>query len=716
MEVTQRILGKSLRQRTTAEFNTLVEKAIAGDIDSEYNLGICYLYGQNTDVNFKEALKWFEKASLQGDSSSGLLQAYFIEHGLDCDKIYSNAVDLYYKYSGVKEQAIDEKLQKKILKMDEDEIDKHLSQLKEKAEALSDNILSIDHFCIYNENSNSFSFPWTDSTRKQLRAAIAKYNTIVDEFEVYLNSFTSDTDDEKYGYWLFVYYDRLFLNKKLFNALLGRDSIYQQLKNDGFSVIDKDAYFEFALGRCLIDDNDPDDNDYIISGLIIVAGHDSSSLWQNMVGLWYEFYDANRDLLEAEKWYKLAISNKDKNAEANLVRLHGKKAYRLAINTEEGTSEERFKIAQSFKDNKENTNSWLISSALLGSKKALDSLKETYSVKKENLLSGEKETASYWSILEQEKNDNKKVKTSWKKLMKTENKAYESEVMRIRLAEERKKQEEERKRRQKIKEEERRRRQKIQEAENRRLKAIQDEAKRKELEEKRIARQEKWEEFKYKLKKYLIIIGVLFVLGLIGEYYCKNEVEEPAPQKVVDTTATVQEPPVEKEKNPTFETVMNLVQNTIDNDFSSASSSIIEAAGMTLLKENVDSSAYETGGYIMSDIIYGKNLSLAEDGSFQVEDGSKSSYMLRIQAETSSGAVMAFSNEKAASTFWEQACNHGLLKDENGNYYYVREQIPSGITEVESASLWNEYKPVFILGVPTKSDNGMYCVSIGIDF
>lgn len=235
---------------------------------------------------------------------------------------------------------------------------------------------------LYLESANSFSFPWTDSTRKQLRAAIAKYNTIVDEFEVYLNSFTSDTDDEKYGYWLFVYYDRLFLNKKLFNALLGRDSIYQQLKNNGFSVIDKDAYFEFALGRCLIDDNDPDDNDYIISGLIIVAGHDSSSLWQNMVGLWYEFYDANRDLLEAEKWYKLAISNKDKNAEANLARLHGKKAYRLAINTEEGTSEERFKIAQSFKDNKENTNSWLISSALLGSKKALDSLKETYSVKK----------------------------------------------------------------------------------------------------------------------------------------------------------------------------------------------------------------------------------------------------------------------------------------------------------------------------------------------
>lgn len=48
------------------------------------------------------------------------------------------------------------------------------------------------------------------------------------------------------------------------------------------------------------------------------------------------------------------------------------------------------------------------------------------------------------------------------------------------------------------------------------------------------------------------------MLGLIGEYYGNNEVEEPAPQKVVDTTATVQEPPVEKEKIPTFETVMNL--------------------------------------------------------------------------------------------------------------------------------------------------------------
>ena len=45
--------------------NYLIE-ARHGEADAQYNLGLCYIYGNGVSQSFKEAAKWLEKAAKQG--------------------------------------------------------------------------------------------------------------------------------------------------------------------------------------------------------------------------------------------------------------------------------------------------------------------------------------------------------------------------------------------------------------------------------------------------------------------------------------------------------------------------------------------------------------------------------------------------------------------------------------------------------------------------
>ena len=80
------------------------------------------------------------------------------------------------------------------------------------------------------------------------------------------------------------------------------------------------------MGRCLIDDDDKNDNDYIISGLRIVAGLGNDPVWQFRTGLWYEYDPESKDLEEACRWYDKA-SGKMPYAVKAFTRIKAKEVY-----------------------------------------------------------------------------------------------------------------------------------------------------------------------------------------------------------------------------------------------------------------------------------------------------------------------------------------------------------------------------------------------------
>jgi TPR repeat protein len=51
---------------TPSEFEETKASAEAGDADAQYTLGELYRNGQGVEQDFKEALKWYQKAADQG--------------------------------------------------------------------------------------------------------------------------------------------------------------------------------------------------------------------------------------------------------------------------------------------------------------------------------------------------------------------------------------------------------------------------------------------------------------------------------------------------------------------------------------------------------------------------------------------------------------------------------------------------------------------------
>ncbi len=439
-EETNRITGKSLFLQQPEDFLSLQEQAQAGDVTAQYIVGICHLYGQNTKVDFNKALQCFEKAAQQGDKLAGLFLGYFYEAGIGRSVNYTQAINKYMTYSPSISVVDKTALWEKAKKIDENEIEQKLSEIYQKANSIGETILSISGFCVYSPIDNSFNFEWNDNTRSELKQSLEEYNRLVEEFKVYLDAYTSDTDDEKYGYWIYIYDDILNLTYETCNALVGRDSLFCYLDKAGLPAIEKNKNFEFALGRCLIDDNDDTDNDYIISGLLLVAGHDEDPIWQNKVGLWYEFRNENKDLVQAESWYKKAAALKLPAAEVNIERLKGEKEYKLITDKTEGSSEDRLKIVKSIRGNEELRNKWLLSAATLGNENATEQLYATIDVKGNYIYNKACNFEPSWKRIESEQDECKKRIDAWKQIVKSNRKKnIEEETRRIKEEEARRK-------------------------------------------------------------------------------------------------------------------------------------------------------------------------------------------------------------------------------------------------------------------------------------
>lgn len=73
----------------------LEQKADAGSVVAQSILGLCYLEGHETNVNYAEAFRWLSAASNNGASraTAGLARMY--AHGLGITRDLPKAIDLY---------------------------------------------------------------------------------------------------------------------------------------------------------------------------------------------------------------------------------------------------------------------------------------------------------------------------------------------------------------------------------------------------------------------------------------------------------------------------------------------------------------------------------------------------------------------------------------------------------------------------------------------
>jgi hypothetical protein len=267
---------------------------------------------------------------------------------------------------------------------------------------------------------------------------------------------------------------------EVIKALVARDYFENFLKENALQVFPADPYFNNALGRCLIDDDDASDNDYIISGLLNMAGHEDDALWQYRAGLWYEYCDNNLEPKTAAYWYEQA-KNGMPAAHIALERVKGSMQYRILDNSKEGTAQECQVLMNRSSKNPQNSVSWLIESALRGDKSALQRLEcNHFTPKGEKFVYYSKfmseSTKPYYSVLKEEAYADKEANKEWFSKMLKDKEAYYKRI----LDEERRKAEEQRRKEEAIR--------KAKEAEEAKLRA--EEARRRAEEAQRIAKEE----------------------------------------------------------------------------------------------------------------------------------------------------------------------------------------------------------------------------------
>ena len=85
-------------QRNFAEAVKYFRQAAERDYaDAQYNLGLCYLYGNGITKDYTKAVEWFRKAAAQSDADAQNNLGYCYENGYGVTKDYTKAVEWYRK-------------------------------------------------------------------------------------------------------------------------------------------------------------------------------------------------------------------------------------------------------------------------------------------------------------------------------------------------------------------------------------------------------------------------------------------------------------------------------------------------------------------------------------------------------------------------------------------------------------------------------------------
>ena len=387
---------KSLLRLTKAEIAELEKSAKEGDSRSQCKLAFCHMYGICGDVDFSTVQNLLKRASDSGDYIATLMLGFFYEHGLNLQaegaesKSYTLAIRYYSKGFELMNGIVVDRQASTTKGLSGNQLQTTVASLKKSLSS----VLSIKDFCRYSEEGH-FVFDWTDEVLERIVGALVPVSKAVRDFESQAKKALAEP--WALGSLEFEIQDQLLMPLEVCEAAAGRTVFRSLLVKQHFRKLSKDSYLDWAMGRCLIDDDDKEDNDYIISGLLIIAGHDSDPVWIYRTGLWYEYDQESRDLKEAHSWYSRASADFKPASEA-LKRIESSKEYGLLKDISFGTADDCSNIAQSYHQNRELANAWNIMAALRGDSGATRRLEQITALTEDP----KEESSPYYKIIDEE--------------------------------------------------------------------------------------------------------------------------------------------------------------------------------------------------------------------------------------------------------------------------------------------------------------------------
>lgn len=402
-----------LRSLSKEQISILKEDADKGDVLSQCKLSLYLLFHQVPQESKSFLLHYLNAAADRSESLANLLLGYIHEHAIGVPKNYSKAVESYSKaYDG-------------IILTDNSSINnfldiRHKRGAEECYKALInqiDRLITTKGLCSY--KNREFVFDWTKGVRDVVAESLPSLNQAISN----LNALSLESSEEDYpGRWEYRIQDKLYMPIEILKAVAARDYLEKYLTDCGYAILPQDRYFNNALGRCLIDDDDAYDNDYIIGGILLFAGHDSSSIWQYRAGLWYEHNDESLDSNAAAYWYEKAQKDMPSATDA-LKRVKGSVQFNILKNEKIGGVEDCQLLLDRTSKNRHGSITWLIEGACRGDESAVLRLEQQQIPSKgKTSIFGSPLSASekpFYEMLEEEKEADKKIVAQYLKKMES---------------------------------------------------------------------------------------------------------------------------------------------------------------------------------------------------------------------------------------------------------------------------------------------------------
>lgn len=120
----------SFHSSPNSEFENLKSAAEQGDIRAQSQMGDAYLFGEfDLNVDYKQALNWYQKAADQNDAKSQYNLAIMYLNGYGAKKDVSKSVE-YYRKSALQGDA-DSQLQLGIRYLNGEGVEKNIQTAKE---------------------------------------------------------------------------------------------------------------------------------------------------------------------------------------------------------------------------------------------------------------------------------------------------------------------------------------------------------------------------------------------------------------------------------------------------------------------------------------------------------------------------------------------------------------------------------------------------------
>ena len=377
------------------ELSALESEVAAGNFDAQFKLLLYYIYGP-TPALANEIFKQVTQLCENGNPMALAYAGFLYEHALGVKKDYCKAVEYYSKAYDAGSAPAATKRTVSAPKT-EAELGKMYSAICKEISR----IVNLPAFCVFEKDA--YHITLNQKSIKVYEATMPALISQIDEFQASLESAMPGMSEEDAAQWEYRLQDTVLVPLEIFKKILFRYFLRYYLESNDFVCISEDEYFSNAIGRCIVDDDETDDNDYIIGGLLQMAGHDESPLWQYRVGLWFENSDRNLEPLTAADWYAKA-QGKLPAAKAALKRVKTSQSYQILQGRGNGTVKECQELSNRTSVNPQNSILWLVESAIRGDETALMRLEQKHisPTGGDAVLRGEFKPDPYYKVIAEE--------------------------------------------------------------------------------------------------------------------------------------------------------------------------------------------------------------------------------------------------------------------------------------------------------------------------